>query len=343
MKALTVLLTLLLQKTSLTSKSKDNEETLKRRLNQWRDGQIEKVLVEGKTIQERLFKDNVKNQSSDRKATLFARFMENGKVNKALKLLESSKKGGILPLTEETFEMLLEKHPKASEASTDILIEEEVQNVHRVTYDSIESKMVRDAIIKTRSSAGPSGWNDDGWRRILMSGNFGTSGEDMRKVITDMIKLLCQNNTIKHLEAFLACWLIPLDKQQVVRPIGMGEVLRHVIGEIVLKLLKKDVLKATGSLQLWAGQDAGIEVAIHAVYEMFNKESTEAVLMEAASNTFNAINRKAYLHNTKTICPSISTYVNNCYSSPTDLYIQGGRSIKSEEGTTQGDPTAMAI
>ena len=137
MKALMVLPTLLLQKTSRTSKYKDNVETLKRRLNQWKDGQIEKLLVEGKTIQERLFKDNVKNQSSDRKATLFARFMENGKVNKALKLLESSK-GGILPLTEETFEMLLEKHPKASEASNDILIGEEVENVHPVIYDSID-------------------------------------------------------------------------------------------------------------------------------------------------------------------------------------------------------------
>ena len=79
--------------------------------------QIEKLLVEGKTIQERLFKDNVKNQSSDRKTTLFPRFMENGKVNKALRLLESSEKGGILPLTEETLDMLLEnilkhlKHP----------------------------------------------------------------------------------------------------------------------------------------------------------------------------------------------------------------------------------------
>ena len=133
----------------------DNLETLKRRLNQWKDGQIEKLLVEGKTIQERLFKDNVKNQSSNRKATLFARFMENGKVNKALKLLENSEKGGILPLTEETFEMLLEKHPKASEASNDILIEEEVQNVHPVIYDSIDSKMFRDAIVKIRGSAGP--------------------------------------------------------------------------------------------------------------------------------------------------------------------------------------------
>ena len=43
------------------------------------------------------------------------------------------KKGGIPPLTEETFEMLLEKHPRASEASSDILTEEEVQNAHPVT------------------------------------------------------------------------------------------------------------------------------------------------------------------------------------------------------------------
>ena len=76
---------------------------------------------------------------------------------------------------------------------------------------------------------------------------------------------------------------------------------------------------------------------------MFSKESTEAVLMVDASNAFNAIYREAFLHNTKILCPSISAYVNNCYSSPRDLYIQGGQSIKSEEGTTQGDPTAMAI
>ena len=50
--------------------------------------------------------------------------MEDGKVNKALKLLESSNKGEILPVTEETFEVLLEKLPKASEASSDIFIED---------------------------------------------------------------------------------------------------------------------------------------------------------------------------------------------------------------------------
>ena len=48
MKALMVLPTLLLEKTSFASKSKNDVETLKRRLNQWKDGQIEKLLSKAK-------------------------------------------------------------------------------------------------------------------------------------------------------------------------------------------------------------------------------------------------------------------------------------------------------
>ena len=94
--------------------------------------------------------------------------MENGKVNKALKLLESSNKRGILSLTDETFEVLLEKYPKASKTSTDILIEEEVQNVHHVMYDSIDSEMVRDVIKKTLVLKTTSALDANGWRRILI-------------------------------------------------------------------------------------------------------------------------------------------------------------------------------
>ena len=60
--------------------------------------------------------------------------------------------------------------------------------------------------------------------------------------------------------------------------------------------------------------------------------------MVDASNAFNTKNQVAFFHNTKIPCPSISTYISNCSSSPTDLYIQGERSIKSEDGTTQVTP-----
>ena len=79
-------------------------------------------------------------------------------------------------------------------------------------------------------------------RRILISGNFGSVGEDFRKSIAEMAKRLCQERSTNYLAAFLACILIPLDKQPGVRPIGIGEVLKRVIGKIVMKLVRKDIL-----------------------------------------------------------------------------------------------------
>ena len=57
-------------------------------------------------------------------------------------------------------------------------------------YDCIGSEMVRDAIKKTRGSVGPSDLDTEAWRGILILRNFGTSGEDLRKAIADMINLL---------------------------------------------------------------------------------------------------------------------------------------------------------
>lgn len=39
----------------------------------------------------------------------------------------------------------------------------------------------------------------------------------------------------------------------------------------------------------------------------------------------------------------IATYVINCYSTPARLFVVGGLELKSQEGTTQGDPLGMAI
>ena len=202
--------------------------------------------------------------------------------------------------------------------------------------------MVKDAIKRTRGGAGSSGMDADGWRCILISGKFGNVGEEPQKSIAKMAEILCQGRSANYLAAFLACRLIPLDKQPGVGAIGIGEVLRQVIGKIVMKLLRKDILKAAGSLQLCAGQDAGSEAAAHAVY-MFNEENTEAVLMVDASNAFNSINREAFLHKTKVLCPALTMFINTCHSIPSDLFAQGGKRLKSLEETTQGDPAAMAI
>ena len=61
------------------------------------------------------------------------------------------------------------------------------------------------------------------------------------------------------------------------------------------------------------------------------------------SATFNAVNRQAALHNIPVVCPAISIILRNTYQVPIKLFIVGEGEIDSSEGTTQGDPLAMAM
>ena len=102
------------------------------------------------------------------------------------------------------------------------------------------------------------------------------------------------------------------------------------------------VREVTGALQLCAGQDAGIEAAIHAMRDIFIDDETEAILLVDARNTFNNLNRQAALFNVNKLCPAIGKILINTYRFAADLHV-GGETIKSLEGTTQGDPLAMAM
>ena len=84
--------------------------------------------------------------------------------------------------------------------------------------------------------------------------------------------------------------MITLDKQPGLRPIGVGEVLRRLAGKAVMILLKNYVLQAAGLLQLCKWQVAGSEAAIRAMYEIFNDDNTEVILLIDAENAFNSIN-----------------------------------------------------
>ena len=84
-----------------------------------------------------------------------------------------------------------------------------------------------------------------------------------------------------------------LDKCPGVQPIGVGEVVRRIVGKAVLATVKMDILETAGPLQLGAGQDAGCEAAIHAMDSVFSEESTETVLLVdaiAICNAFSSLN-----------------------------------------------------
>ena len=72
------------------------------------------------------------------------------------------------------------------------------------------------------------------------SNSFGTASSDLRKSVADFIKKLSKktNSENKSLEAFIACRLIPLNKNPGLIAIGVGEVLRRITEKVVMKILK---------------------------------------------------------------------------------------------------------
>ena len=97
--------------------------------------------------------------------------------------------------------------------------------------------MVRDAALRTKGSGGPSGIDANGFTRILTCKSFKRSGTELCEAIASMTKRLCTEYVDpRGLEAILKNRLIPLDKGEgAVRPIGVGEVLRRIMGKCVTK------------------------------------------------------------------------------------------------------------
>ena len=140
--------------------------------------------------------------------------------------------------------------------------------------------------------------------------------------------------------AFNACRLIPLDKLPGVRPIGVVEVCRRIIGKAVMKIVKWDVMESVAGRQFCAGLNGGCEAAVHCMSMVF--ELNETSLFVDATNAFNSLNRATTLINLPNICPALAPILINTYRDPVSLFVNG-ETLTSKEGTTQGDPLGMAM
>ena len=118
--------------------------------------------------------------------------------------------------------------------------------------------------------------------------------------------------------------------------------MRRILGKVILATIGKEIQDAAGALQVCAGQQAGCEAAVHAVRKLSNDPDTEAILLVDASNAFNFLNRKVALLNILRKCPSLAKVLINTYRHNPQLFVDG-EVLLSQEGTTQGDPLAMAM
>ena len=78
---------------------------------------------------------------------------------------------GILSLTEKTLKMLKQKHPEVNETLPppphEILLEGPKQPVQLIVHEDMGKPFILEAAMLTKGGSGPSGLDDDDWRKIL--------------------------------------------------------------------------------------------------------------------------------------------------------------------------------
>ena len=80
---------------------------------------------------------------------------------------------------------------------------------------------------------------------MATSRQYGDAGSDLRIAIATFIRsIYTQTIDDDSVGALMASRLIPLNKMPGLRPIGVGEVLRRIIGKVVMCALKSDVVRA---------------------------------------------------------------------------------------------------
>lgn len=345
LKAAMILPALVLQKPFRTSKSKDHIVCMERRMGLWCAGNFEAILEEGRAIQSRLTQ-YASRRDNDNDARRFAELMMKGRLREATRLL-SGESGRVLPLDRDVDEsttvrdILRDKHPNGEPLKFSAIAPSEENSFHPVIFEQITGASILNASLHTDGSAGPSGMDAYAWRRLC--GSFQKASTNLCEALAKIARRLSSSFVDpKPLTPLVACRLVALDKCPGVRPVGIGEVPRRIISKAILAVIRSDIREVVGSLQLCIGQRLGCEASIHALNEIYEEEATEAILLVDASNAFNRLNRKAALSNAMNLCPAIGTILVNTYRSDPCLFIEG-ETIMSKEGTTQGDPLAMAM
>lgn len=343
-----ILPALVLQKPFRTSKTRDHILCMERRLSLWREGKFKALIEEAQAIQDRL--PTTRNMGRRERVTTerkFADLMMQGRLRGATRLLSDGGNGNVLSLdtmvdeTHTVRDILHEKHPESGSLSSEAVVNPTSRISHPIIFQEITGTTILESALHTEGGAGPSGLDAQAWRRLCTS--FQKASNDLCEAVAMTARKIGSTFVDPEpLQPLIACRLVALDKCPGVRPVGIGEVSRRIISKAILVVIREDIREVVQSRQLCVGQRSGCEAAVHALNQLYNEGATEGVITVDARNAFNTLNRKAALTNALHLCPSLATVLINTYRSDPPLFIEG-ETIISKEGTTQGDPLAMAM
>eukprot|EP00731_Ephydatia_muelleri_P023174 Em0015g757a len=258
---------------------------------------------------------------------------QDGLFGKACNVLVSC---GIAPNSDETWNLLVSKHPKSDCPSVPGLPQNDV---------SLPSSLNLMAILRSfpkLSAAGPSGLRI----QHLIDAAEITLQTPILHLLRKVINILASGKAPVDVSIFLAGGnLTALQKSKPgcpldVRPIAVGEALRRLVGKCLCSMLKSKAAKFFDPLQRGVACAAGAEKIAHGLRGCMD-ENWQAegftVLKIDLVNAFNLVSRHALLSECTTHFPELLPWVSWCYSRHPVLWHTLGN-LTSQSGVQQGDP-----
>ena len=119
---------------------------------------------------------------------------------------------------------------------------EKIPEPHFIEFHQIDGGLIRSMILLMDGAAGPSGMDVSHWKKVCTS--FARESDNICDSIAMVARKICSSYVDPlGVSALVASRLIALDKNPGVRPIGIGEVVRRVIGKAILSVIKSDILR----------------------------------------------------------------------------------------------------
>ena len=337
----------ILQRDKMVKRRCDVIRTLDRRMDLWSAGRFDSLLQEA-TRCDQLFKTHRRPPDQvEHTKRVFTRLMLQGKVRAATRWLTERSKGSVLLPTDtvssgslSVVDALKLKHPSPHPPHSSTLLRPSVVPL----FEDLDITGAHIGIIahRIKGSAGPTGCDSTHWQDVLL--RFGCQSQRLRDSLAGLCRRLA-NSIVDWLSirALLANRLIALDKSPGIRPIGVGETLRRILGKTICLVSRDDVESVCEVSQLCGGLKCGIESAIHTANDLF-QDNDVGMLVIDASNAFNSINRLSLLWNVRVLWPRASRFIFNTYRGWSPLIMKGcSTEILSMEGVTQGDPLSMFV
>ncbi|KAF6209915.1 hypothetical protein GE061_015669 [Apolygus lucorum] len=335
--------------------AKDIRITLQQRIKQWEAGEFVPLIEVTEEADKMLKRSRARMGDDEYKVKVFHRLVLRGKVREALRWLTEGGGGKILgPRTEldsssrTVMDELKDKHP--SPINPDAQCYELPTGMHEMPSLQqvlVTAEHVENVARSLHGGGGPGGSSSEQWMDYLL--RYGRASLRLRNAVGALASKLANEEVARDtIKALVASRLVALDKSPGVRPVGVGECLRRILGKCMALVTGEDVMMACGARQLAGGLSAGVEGAVHAMSTIFEQKATGSsnwgFLMVDANNAFNTINRKLALWQVRVYWPRCARFIYNTYRGYAELVIRGEQeSLLSKEGVRQGDPLSMLV